>query len=100
MLYHALASPHSYDYTSTATRANYQHRRLLIICAIVVGVLMPVLASPIPYWLSSTIAAIIVLLVCIPRNRELVTVDLVPWDSLLLVTVISAIAAVVHSTGV
>src|SRR5699024_11556533 len=34
------------------------------------------------------------------RNRELVTVDLVPWNSLLLVTVISAIAAVVHSTGV
>lgn len=99
-LYHAQASTDRDDHVSTATSANYQHRRLLIICAVVVGVLMPVLASPIPYWLSSTVAAIIVLLACIPRNRELVTVDLVPWNSLLLVTVISAIAAVVHSTGV
>src|SRR5699024_2554404 len=30
----------------------------------------------------------------------ILTVDLVPWNSLLLVTVISAVAAVVHSTGV
>src|SRR5699024_1244775 len=78
-LYHAQASTYRDDHASTATSANYQHRRLLIICAVVVGVLMPVLATPIPYWLSSTIAAIIVLLACISRYRDLVPIFVFVW---------------------
>ena len=73
---------------------------LLTTCAVVVAVLMPVLASPIPYWLSTSLAAIIIVMACIPRRKDLISVDLVPWNSLLLVTVISTVAAIIHTTGV
>lgn len=73
---------------------------LLTTCAVVVAVLMPVLATPFPYWLSTSLAAIIIVMACIPRRKDLISVDLVPWNSLLLVTVISTGAAIIHTTGV
>nr|WP_313680404.1 SLC13 family permease [Corynebacterium stationis] len=73
---------------------------LLTTCAVVVAVLMPVLATPFPYWLSTSLAAIIIVMACIPRRKDLISVDLVPWNSLLLVTVISTVAAIIHTTGV
>lgn len=76
-----------------------KHRNLLIICAVVVAVLMPVLASPIPYWLSTTIAALLIMAACVRHNKSLLSVDLVPWNSLLLVTAVSGVAALVHTIG-
>ena len=76
-----------------------KHRNLLIICAVVVAVLMPVLASPIPYWLSTTIAALLIMAACVRHNKYLLSVDLVPWNSLLLVTAVSGVAALVHIIG-
>lgn len=87
--------------TKEESASSIQRRNpLLSICAVVVAVLMPVLATPIPYWLSTSIAAFIIVLSCIPRHKDLISVDLVPWNSLLLVTIISTIAALIHSTGV
>ena len=65
----------------------------------VVAVLMPVLASPIPYWLSTTIAALLIMAACVRHNKYLLSVDLVPWNSLLLVTAVSGVAALVHIIG-
>lgn len=76
-----------------------KHGNLLIICAVVVAVLMPVLASPIPYWLSTTIAALLIMAACVRHNKYLLSVDLVPWNSLLLVTAVSGVAALVHIIG-
>lgn len=76
-----------------------KHGNLLLICAVVVAVLMPVLASPIPYWLSTTIAALLIMAACVRHNRSLLSVDLVPWNSLLLVTAVSGVAALVHTIG-
>ncbi|MGO1447230.1 SLC13 family permease [Corynebacterium casei] len=88
--------------TSTVMRSSDAQRRnpLLTTCAVVVAVLMTVLASPIPYWLSTSIAALIILASCTPRRKDLISVDLVPWNSLLLVTAISTVAALIHTTGV
>src|SRR5690625_7274574 len=75
-----------------------KHGNLLIICAVVVAVLMPVLASPIPYWLSTTIAELLIMAACVRHNKYLLSVDLVPWNSLLLVTAVSGVAADRKST--
>ena len=87
--------------TKEEPASSIQRRKpLLTICAVVVAVLMPVLATPIPYWLSTSIAALIILAACIPWRKDLISVDLVPWNSLLLVTAISTVAALIHTTGV
>ena len=89
------------EVASKVSNANSIQRRnpLLTTCAVVVAVLMPVLATPFPYWLSTSLAAIIIVMACIPRRKDLISVDLVPWNSLLLVTVISTVAAIIHTTG-
>ena len=98
-LFFARISTEIDEVAASGTSTSAQYRQLLMICAPVVAVLMPVLASPIPYWLSTSIAALIIAGACLPRHKSLLSMDLVPWNSLLLVTAVSAVAALVHTIG-
>ena len=98
-LFFARISMENDEVAVSGTSTSAQYRQLLMICAPVVAVLMPVLASPIPYWLSTSIAALIIAGACLPRHKSLLSMDLVPWNSLLLVTAVSAVAALVHTIG-
>ncbi|HLR48738.1 MAG TPA: SLC13 family permease [Corynebacterium sp.] len=98
-LFFARISTEIDEVAASGTSTSAQYRQLLMICAPVVAVLMPVLASPIPYWLSTSIAALIIAGACLPRHKSLLSMDLVPWNSLLLVTAVSAAAALVHTIG-
>lgn len=68
---------------------------------VVLVLLLPLLASPVPFWLSSTVAAgaLIALFRRHPVHRRSLTSALVPWSSLGLITVLSTVAASIHSTG-
>ena len=98
-LFFARISTEIDEVAASGTSTSAQYRQLLMICAPVVAVLMPVLASPIPYWLSTSIAALIIAGACLPRHKSLLSMDLVPWNSLSLVTAVSAAAALVHTIG-
>lgn len=66
---------------------------------IVIGLLVPLLVSPVPYWLSTTVAAVVLLAVSLRSARPSVTLGLVPWTSLLFVTALSTVAAALHAAG-
>lgn len=66
---------------------------------IILGVLLPALASPIPYWLSSTVAATAVLAITAWRRREILSVSLIPWSSLVLAGALSTVATALNALG-
>lgn len=68
-------------------------------CLLALAVLLPLLASPVPYWLSAGVAALLLIGVSIAHAPRSVTAALVPWRSLSFVTVLSAVAAAAHATG-
>ncbi len=63
------------------------------------AVLLPVLASPIPYWVSSSAAAVLVVVATLLLRKTLLGIGLVPWQSLLLATVFSTVATAANSLG-
>lgn len=80
---------------------------------VTLAVLLPLLATPFPYWISATVAAAIMLAVNLrsgpPRTGETTTTTtpaprpplrmLIPWSSLVFVTALSAVAAIAHHAG-
>lgn len=66
---------------------------------IIIGLLLPALASAIPYWLSSTVAALVMLGFTAARRRDLIRVSLIPWSSILLASAMSTAATVVNALG-
>src|SRR5699024_12648163 len=66
---------------------------------IVLGVLLPALASPIPYWLSSTVAATTVLPITVSKRRDIISWSLITWSSLLLAGALSTVATLLNSVG-
>ncbi len=67
---------------------------------ITIGVLLPALALPtIPYWLSSTVAAMVMLGFAIALRRDLVQIRLIPWPSLILASAMSTVATAVNVLG-
>ncbi|WP_026918570.1 SLC13 family permease [Gordonia shandongensis] len=73
---------------------------------VVLGILLPALVSPVPYWLSATTAAAVLTARGAWRTRGLSvrrrTTGLlrqIPWTALALVTTLSALAAVIHAAG-
>lgn len=73
--------------------------RLIPFALVTLGVLLPTLASPIPYWWSSSVAAVVLLGVGFLRRREVLSWGLVPWSSLLLATMFSTFATLVNDVG-
>lgn len=72
----------------------------LRISLVVLGCLVPLLVSPVPYWLSSTVGAAVLAGASVRRAPRAVTLSLVPWGSLLFVVGLSATAAALHACGV
>ncbi|GAA4260883.1 SLC13 family permease [Dietzia aurantiaca] len=81
---------------------------------VTLAVLLPLLATPFPYWISATVAAAIMLAVNLrsgqPHPGETTTTTtppaprpplrlLIPWSSLVFVTALSAAAAIAHHAG-
>lgn len=81
---------------------------------VTLAVLLPLLATPVPYWISATVAAAILLAVNLrsgqPRIGKTTTTTtppaprtslrlLIPWSSLVFVTALSAAAAIAHHLG-
>src|SRR5699024_11161747 len=72
---------------------------LRTIALTILAVLLPLLASPIPYWISSSVAATLLLVATLVLRKNLVGIGLVPWQSLLLATVFSTVATAANSLG-
>ena len=72
---------------------------LRVIALTILAVLLPLLASPIPYWISSSAAAALLLMASLVLRKNLVSIELVPWQSLLLATVFSTVATAANSLG-
>ncbi|GAA3966063.1 ArsB/NhaD family transporter [Gordonia caeni] len=73
---------------------------------ITLGVLLPLLATPFPYWISATLAAAILVVVTVRAGGTGATqspairwASLIPWGSLAFVTVLCAVAAIAHTAG-
>lgn len=74
--------------------------RLRTFALVILAALVPVLASPIPYWASTTVAALMLVIASLVlRRRHLLCLGLVPWTSLLLATVFSTVATTVNTLG-
>lgn len=73
--------------------------RLRAISLVILAVLVPLLASPIPYWLSTTVASAVLLVATLVLRKNLLSFRLVPWSSLLLATVFSTVATTVNVLG-
>lgn len=69
---------------------------------VVLLLLLPLLASPVPFWLSSAVAAgvLVALFLRSPHERPSVQPALVPWSSLGMITALSTVAASIHSAGI
>lgn len=65
----------------------------------VLAILVPVLATPLPYWMSTTVAAVIMLILFWWRDRTALSVSLVPWGAIWLTIGLSAVAEFSHVVG-
>ncbi|EGD54247.1 SLC13 family permease [Gordonia neofelifaecis] len=71
----------------------------LRVSLIVLGCLLPLLVSPIPYWLTAIIGALVLLGVTSREKLRAAAVTLIPWRSLLFVVALSSSAAALHALG-
>ncbi|WP_066169646.1 SLC13 family permease [Gordonia hydrophobica] len=69
----------------------------LRISLITLGAVLPLLASPVPYWATASVAAAVLLIVARPNMPS--WMSMIPWRSLSLVTLLSALTTFVHATG-
>lgn len=89
----------------TSTTADHPRREqvvtdpLLRPSLITLGLLLPALVSPIPYWLSSSVAAVVMMVLAVIKRPDLLRVHLIPWPSLLLATAMSTVATAVSVLG-
>lgn len=73
---------------------------LLRLSLVVLGVMLPLLASPVPYWLTAGVGAAVMLTACALRAPRHIGLGLVPWSSILLAVSVSAVTAALHTGGV
>lgn len=86
--------------TSSAIEANLPKRSSLLKPALLtLGLLLPALASPITYWLSSSVAAAALLIISAANQRELISRSLIPWPSLILAGALSTVATALNAVG-
>jgi Na+/H+ antiporter NhaD/arsenite permease-like protein len=66
---------------------------------IVLGCMLPLLVSPIPYWLTASVGAFVLVAASLRRGVPSVRLSSIPWRSLTFVVALSSTAAVFHSLG-
>ncbi|MEA9985417.1 SLC13 family permease [Subtercola sp. RTI3] len=62
-------------------RASIADRRLLVVSAVVVAVLLPLLVSGLPVWIPATAGAVVLVVAFGVRRRSSLSVRLVPWSA-------------------
>lgn len=75
------------------------NRRHLGTASVVLVVLLPALATPIPYWISTSVAAAVLLVVFAVRDQRVLRVDLVPWRVITLAVALIALAHIAYVVG-
>ncbi|QRY63034.1 arsenic transporter [Gordonia sp. PDNC005] len=66
---------------------------------VVLGCMLPLLVSPIPYWLTASVGALVLVVVSLRDGVPRVSHSSIPWHSLFFVVALSSAAAVLHSLG-
>src|SRR5699024_12567425 len=74
--------------------------RLLVPCAAVLAVLLPLLASPVPYWASATVAAAVLAACFAWDDRTALRLSLVPWSAMALAVGLMMVVRLILSLGV
>ncbi|WP_166828462.1 SLC13 family permease [Brevibacterium limosum] len=74
-------------------------RRLLIIAAVVVAVLLPMLVSGVPVALVAGVAALVLVAVFAFRRRSVLTLRLIPWQTMGIAASLFVIVEAIHVQG-
>lgn len=61
---------------------------------------LPLLATPVPYWLTAAVAAVVLAACFAVTEPGALRMDLVPWGALLVAAALSVAAAAVHASGI
>lgn len=67
--------------------------------AVLIGVLLVLLLTPLEFWIPTTGAALVAVVLLYRWNREEVRWDLVPWNTLAFALLLTTLAALVHHAG-
>ena len=70
------------------------------VCALTLMVLLPVLVTPVPYWASTSVAAVVLTAMFLRHDRTALRPGLLPWSALALATVLVLSVQIVHQLGV
>lgn len=89
----AIADPAA---ASAASRRHPAYR----MCALTLIVLLPLLVTPIPYWTSTSVAAVVLAVTFLRHDRTALRPGLLPWSALALATVLVLSVQIVHRLGV
>ncbi|MCV9996192.1 SLC13 family permease [Paeniglutamicibacter sp. ZC-3] len=71
-------------------------KRLLVICGVVLGILVLLLATSIPYWITTSVAALVLIGAFSVRNRPSISFSLVPWGIILLAAGLMFVVPMLH----
>ena len=74
-------------------------KHLLSTCGIVLGAVVLLLTTGIPYWVPTSAAALVLLAVFLVRNRPVIRLSLVPWGVILLAAGLMLVVPVLHHVG-
>lgn len=82
--------------TSMEPRADTRLRR---ICAFTLVVLLPLLVTPVPFWISSSCAAVVLIVVFLVGDRGALRPSLVPWPAIALAVCLVVVVHVLNGFG-
>lgn len=68
--------------------------------ALLLAIMLPLLATPVPYWITTTIAASILVLVFLRHDRHAMSIALVPWGVMGYAAALVAGIEMLHVLGV
>lgn len=73
--------------------------RLRRICAFTLGALLPLLVTPVPFWVSSSCAAAVLIVVFLAGDRGALRLSLVPWPAIALAVCLVVVVQVLNGFG-
>ena len=79
---------------------SFEAHRLRALSLAVLACTLPLLATPVPYWLTAAVAAVVLAACFAVTEPGALRMDLVPWGALLVAAALSVAAAAVHASGI
>lgn len=92
------AMPGAVHETAARTPSPPRHPALLP-CAVTLMIALPLLATPIPYWLTSSAAALVLFGVFLFTDRSPLRVSLLPWGAMALALTLVVAVDMLHTLG-